>query len=128
MRTALKVFYNCKNCPAYCCAYPRITVTDYDIERLAKHFGISKAKAKKRFTKKGEEPGERILRKKYDPYFESVCRFLDVETRQCTVYPARPRTCREYPGTARCGYYDFLMSERDRQKDSKMIATTDHRD
>ena len=43
-----KVDYDCSKCPGYCCSYPRIVVTDRDIKRLAKHFGLSEDKAKTR--------------------------------------------------------------------------------
>ena len=51
-RTKLPVFYSCSRCPAYCCSYARIQVTDEDIARLAEHYGTTPKKARKRFTKK----------------------------------------------------------------------------
>lgn len=120
----LPIFYNCGKCPAYCCSYPRVIVTPEDVARLAKHFGISAKKARKRFTKKGEEKGERILRHQEDHVYDSVCRFLDRETRGCTIYEARPGICREYPGGGRCGYYDFLSFERRAQEDPDFIPLT----
>ena len=65
-----------------------------------------------------------ILRQKADEHFKLVCRFLDSETRRCTVYEARPRICREFPGSARCGYYDFLSFERRAQEDPEWVSTT----
>lgn len=118
-----KIFFNCDKCPAYCCSYPRIQVTRGDIERLAKHHGVSFKKARKRFTKKGEEKGERVLRHQKDHIYESVCRFLDTETRQCTIYEGRPEICRDYPGSSRCGYYDFLSFERRAQEDPDFIPS-----
>ncbi len=53
-----------------------------------------------------------------------ICRFFDTEARRCTIYTARPTICREYPGGNRCGYYDFLSSERNSQNDPDHIATT----
>lgn len=117
----LPIFYSCDRCPAYCCSYDRIVVSDGDIRRLAKHFGLSVAKAREQLTKKGEERGERVLRHRKDHVYESVCRFLDRETRRCTVYEARPEICREYPGSTRCGYYDFLSFERNAQEDPDFI-------
>ncbi len=35
---------------------------------------------------------------------------------------ARPGTCRKYPGSARCGYYEFLKFEREQQGDPEWIA------
>ncbi len=123
MATPLKVFYSCAKCPAYCCTYPQIPISKSDIRRLAKGFGISEEKARKRFTKKGEEKGTRVLRHRDDHIFETACTFLDPETRGCTVYEFRPSPCRAYPGTARCGYYDFLANERNRQEDPELVIT-----
>lgn len=122
MRRSLPVFYDCSRCPAYCCSYPRIAVEAQDMRRLAARFGLSLAKAWRQFTKKGEEPGERVLRHQRDETFGTVCRFLDRETRQCTVYEDRPQACRVYPGTVRCGYYDFLSFERRAQEDPEFVA------
>lgn len=116
-------FYNCAKCPAYCCSYPRIQATRKDIRRLAEHFGVSFEKARQKFTKKGEEKGERVLRHREDHVYESVCRFLDSETRNCTIYKARPGICRDYPGSTRCGYYDFLSFERRAQEDPEFIPS-----
>lgn len=122
MSKALPVFYDCMNCPAYCCTYPRIIVTKRDVSRLAKHFGISEAAAARRFTKKGEEAGEIILRHQKDDVYGSACRFLDLETRLCTIHGARPSICRAHPGTTTCGYYTFLMAERRYQDDPEFVA------
>ena len=121
-----RVLYNCNRCPAYCCSYPRIAVTPRDVRRLAKHFGLTEAAARQKFTKRGDEPGEQVLRHKADEIFSTVCRFLDSETRNCTIYEARPTVCRQHPGAGRCGYYDFLCAERQFQDDPDFIARTDH--
>jgi Fe-S-cluster containining protein len=117
-------FYNCNRCPAYCCSYPRIPVQDEDVRRLAQHLGLSPETVARKFTKKGDEPGEVILRHQPDETYGSICKFLNLQTRGCTVYEARPGICREYPGTCRCGYYDFLSFERRVQEDSEFIPST----
>ena len=71
----------------------------------------------------GKEP-PRVLRHREDKYFGTICGFLDQETRQCTVYEARPKICGEFPGTRRCGYYDFLCFERKVQDDPDYVAVT----
>jgi len=114
--------YNCAKCPAYCCTYPRIKVTDADIKRLAKGLGKPVAYVREKYTKHVD--GERVLRHKQDEIFETSCKFLDSETRQCTVYEHRPRICRSFPGTVRCGYYDFLTFERRAQDDPEYVALT----
>jgi hypothetical protein len=118
----LPVFYDCLNCPSYCCTYPRIPVTKRDIQRLARHHGISDATAKRRFTKQGWTKRERVLRHQDDEIFGTACRFLDLETRLCTVHGARPSICRSHPGKPTCGYYAFLMSERRNQDDPNLAA------
>jgi Fe-S-cluster containining protein len=118
-----KIFFNCDKCPAYCCSYPRVVVTKRDIQRLAAHHDVSFKKARKLFTKKGEEKGERVLRHQKDHIYETVCRFLDTDTRQCTIYEGRPAICRDYPGSSRCGYYDFLSFERRAQEDPDFIPS-----
>jgi hypothetical protein len=120
---AKKISYDCDKCPAYCCSYPRIQVTKRDIQRLAEHHGLTFEVARERFTKKGEEKGERVLRHQQDHIYASVCRFLDTETRRCTIYQGRPAICREYPGSSRCGYYDFLRFERSAQVDPDFIPS-----
>jgi Fe-S-cluster containining protein len=124
LKRKLPVFYDCSRCPAYCCTYSRIEVKARDIARLARHFGIGVREAKRRFTKRGENENEIVLRHKQDEHFGTACRFLDSETRRCTVYEARPTVCRQFPGAVRCGYYDFLSFERGNQDDEEYVSTT----
>ena len=116
--------YSCSKCPAYCCSYPEIEVTSRDIERLAKHFGVSYRVAEDRFTKYDAKQKITLLRHREDKIFDSVCTMLDQKTRRCTVYHARPAVCRGYPDSPRCGYYEFLKFERTHQGDDKFIALT----
>jgi Fe-S-cluster containining protein len=119
---ALPIFYDCKNCPSYCCTYPRIAVTKRDVERLARHFDIGYEAARERFTKPGSTKRERVLRHQQDKVFGSACRFLDLETRLCTIHGSRPEVCRRHPVSPTCGYYSFLMSERRDQNDPEMVV------
>ena len=50
--------------------------------------------------------------------------FFDTKERRCTVYEARPSTCRSYPYAKSCGYWEFLKFERDLQDDEKFVAMT----
>jgi uncharacterized protein len=111
--------YDCSKCPAYCCTYDEISVTERDIRRLAKHFELEPDVARKRFTKLAK--GTSVLRHQKDAVFGSACMFLDLETRRCTVYEARPGVCHEYPDQPHCGYYDFLKWERGHQDDPEFI-------
>lgn len=117
--------YNCKKCPGYCCSYPLIRLDKRDLERLAKHYGLSFDEAKAKFTKSAY--GHKyVMRRKADPYFGRICRFFDTLERRCTVYAARPAICRSFPGEGRCGYYDFLMFERRAQEDDEWVAVTNN--
>lgn len=112
--------YDCSKCPAYCCAvYELVDVAAEDIERLARHFGVDYETAQRRFTKMDE--GHRVLRRKADPVLGRACKFLDLKTRRCTVYEARPETCREFPKAARCGFYDLLRFEREHSNDETSL-------
>lgn len=125
-----KANYDCSKCPGYCCSYPRITVTDKDIRRLARHFEIPESDARKKFTttyliEDGEEKGQEevILRHRKDHVYATVCRFFDRDERRCTVYEARPAVCRQYPDGKTCGYYNFLKFERKHQDDKEFIPS-----
>ena len=116
-------FFNCSNCPAHCCSYDHIVTTPADVNRLAEHHGIPVREARRRFTKLVEGGKTRVLRHQKDEIFGSVCRFLDLETRQCSIYDGRPKICREYPGGPRCGFYDFLCHERAAQRDPTYVPS-----
>jgi Fe-S-cluster containining protein len=112
--------YDCSKCPAYCCSvYERVSVGKGDLKRLAKHFGLGLSATVKRYTKVFN--GERILRRKADPVLGQACTFLNAETRQCTIYLARPKVCRDFPSTSRCAYYDLLQFEREQQGDDTVV-------
>ena len=115
--------YNCLKCPGYCCSYPIIQLDKRDVKRLAKHFGISFTAAKKKYTVRREDEPY-TMRRKADPHFGKVCQFFDTEERRCTIYEARPSTCRGYPTTKYCGYWEFLKFERALQEDKDFVATT----
>jgi Fe-S-cluster containining protein len=78
--------------------------------------------ARERFTKPGGTKRERVLRHKKDETFGSACRFLDLETRLCTIHKARPAVCRGHPVTPTCAYYTFLMAERRDQNDPELAV------
>ena len=113
-------YYNCSKCPAYCCSiYERVPVTKRDLKRLAKHFALDLETAARRFTTTWQ--GKQILRRKADPIFGQACKLLNPVTRQCTIYHARPLVCRDFPGRARCAYYDLLQFERVHQGDDTVV-------
>lgn len=114
--------YDCSKCPGYCCSYKRISVSNGDLSRLAKHFGIERETAVRRFTKIAE--GEPVLRHQKDEIYGTICMFFDTNERRCTIYEARPGVCREYPERPRCGYYEFLRWERRHQDDPEFVPLT----
>jgi uncharacterized protein len=118
--------FNCAQCPGYCCSHSRIAVSEYDISRLAKHFGITDAAARKRFTYNytfGDTIDEQIMRHQKDSIYKSVCKLFDRDTRRCSVYEARPNVCRKYPYGDKCGYHSFLKFERDFHDDQEFVPT-----
>lgn len=106
-------------------------MTDQDIVRLAKHFGITPQKAKLKFTRHYEfkegapedHVSEQILKHKKDHIYATTCRFLDQDLRRCSIYEARPAVCRQFPDGKKCGYYGFLKFERKAQGDKDFIPT-----
>jgi uncharacterized protein len=115
--------YDCLKCPGYCCSYPVIEVKDRDAKRIAKHFGLSLQVAERKYFKSAHGY-KRVMRRKADKLFGKICQFFDTKARRCTIYEARPSTCREFPGDDNCGYWDFLAFERETQKDETYISTT----
>ena len=123
-----KLKYDCTDCVGYCCSiYDRVDVWKKDIKRLAKHFGLTPEEAKEKFTHMVD--GHRALRRKKDLIFEETCYFLNQTTRLCTIYDARPDTCREWPVHSgnRCVYYDILQYERKQQDDPAFFPVVEIR-
>ena len=116
--------YSCQKCPGYCCSYAEIEITERDIRRLARHFGIDFERAAERYAKYDKSRAIWMLRHRKDHIFESTCMLFDQDKRRCTVYEARPGVCRQYPEAQRCGYYDFLTFEREQQGDPDYVALT----
>src|SRR2546429_9208032 len=85
--------YDCKKCPGYCCSYPLIALTKRDVERLAKHFGLSFRQAKAKFTVEGLDH-KYFMRRKKGHIFGGGCRVLDTGKRSFTVYAALPSLVR----------------------------------
>jgi len=97
----------------------RTQVTPKDVRRLAAHFNVTTEVATTRFTKLNGK--ERILRRRADRLFGQACMFLNQDTRKCTIYDARPGTCREFPDDTRCAYFDLIEWERKQQDDPDVI-------
>lgn len=121
-KTTPKNKYDCSKCPGYCCSYPRIEVTDSDLERLAKHLKLGVLETARKHTKMYDKD-ERILRRQKDEIYGTICGFFDTEARRCTVYEGRPDVCRDYPNKTKCGYFEFIKFERSQQEDKTYLPT-----
>lgn len=116
-----KLCYDCTKCPAYCCSYDEIPVSDRDLLRLSAHLGLDPEVVEKKYMKRKEDDDQRLMKHRKDDVFATVCIFLDKKTRRCGIYEGRPAICRKYPEFSRCGYYDFLKWERRQQGDDEFI-------
>ena len=90
----------CTYCPGYCCYRlegSTLFITAEDINRLARHFGISDGEVRKRYIE-----GKNTFRTRAD----GSCPFLsnDAMVRRCSVHDARPRQCRDFPYGKLCPY------------------------
>ncbi len=84
---------DCTAC-ANCCRVATATVSERDVERLARSLRLSPARFLADYTTVCEEEG-RILRRSD----ETGCVFLSGNT--CTVYDDRPDACRHFPHLVR---------------------------
>ena len=72
-----KPAYDCGKCPGYCCSYPLIEINKRDIARLAKHFGITKEQAEKRYTRYDKSEKAIAMRRQKDKHFKKICILFD---------------------------------------------------
>ncbi len=125
-----KAKFDCLKCVGYCCSiYERVEVTDRDLKRLAKHFGVKPKTAARKFTHIHPESKERVLKRVPDRIFEETCMFLDQQRRVCTIYDGRPQVCRDWPAETggRCHYYDLLQFERRQQGSDDVVPIVEVR-
>lgn len=119
--------YDCAACPAVCCTvYESVSVDDRDVGRLAAHANLPADIFAAFYTRQLD--GSTVLRRKNDPLSGTgrCCTFLDVETRRCPVYDARPEVCRDFPAkraqeAGRCAYYDLLTYVRRESGDDSRV-------
>jgi hypothetical protein len=117
-----RVYFDCNKCPAFCCSiYERVGVSKRDINRLAKHFGVSPEEAKRRYT--GDHEGERVLKRVDDVIFERTCTFLDQKTRGCTIYHG----ARAVPITTSCASSASSRATRTSCRRSRSRSTRSRR-
>jgi Fe-S-cluster containining protein len=94
---------DCRAC-ANCCRVAETDVTGRDILRLSKYLGIKPDRFIEQYTTTSAfEQNEPILRRR-----ETGCIFL--EGNDCSIYDARPDTCRDFPHLIRgAGSFESRM-------------------
>jgi uncharacterized protein len=94
---------DCRSC-ANCCKVAETDVTRRDIARLARYLGVTEQAFIEEYTTTSAfEQKEPILRRR-----DNGCIFLDGN--DCTIYDARPDTCRDFPHLIRgAGSFESRM-------------------
>jgi len=94
---------DCRAC-ANCCKVAETDITERDAARLAKYLGMTQKQFIAEYTTVSAfEQKEPILRRR-----ETGCIFLDGN--DCTIYEARPDTCRDFPHLIRgAGSFESRM-------------------
>ncbi len=92
----------CNYCPGYCCYRLKgstLYLDNIDINRIARHFGISDGETRQRFIE-----GKNTFQVRED----GSCIFLSNEKMysRCTIHKARPQQCRDYPYNSPCPYLE----------------------
>jgi Fe-S-cluster containining protein len=80
--------FDCTQC-ANCCKVATVDPSERDVEKMARFLRISREKFLREYTTLDED-GKTILKRN-----EQGCIFLSGT--ECTIYEARPRTCRDFP-------------------------------
>jgi Fe-S-cluster containining protein len=94
---------DCRAC-ANCCKVAETDITERDVDRLARYLRITPRQFVEQYTTSSAfEKDETILRRR-----ETGCIFLDGN--DCTIYDARPDTCRDFPHLMRgAGSFESRM-------------------
>lgn len=99
----------CNFCLGYCC-YRLPGATLYldalDINRLARHFGISDGEFRRRYMEN---------KNTFQTREDGSCPFLATDRmyRRCSVHEVRPRQCRDFPYGKPCPYLaDSVLLQR----------------
>ena len=95
-----KVF--CNFCPGFCCYRlegASLYIMAEDINRMARHFGISDGEVRRRYLE-----GKNTFKTRAD----GSCIFLapDRLCKRCTIHEARPKQCRDFPYDKPCPYLE----------------------
>ncbi len=92
----------CNYCPGYCCYRLEgsvLLLTATDINRLARHFGLTDGEVRSRYIEN---------RNTFKVKEDGACIFQanDTMTKRCTIHPARPDQCRRFPYGKQCPYLE----------------------
>lgn len=87
---------DCTRC-ANCCKTMGVILDAADVDRIARHLGLSIDEFEERYVERDEEQPA-VVRIRQRP-----CPFLGADDR-CTIYEVRPTVCREYPHTDKEGF------------------------
>ena len=92
----------CNFCPGYCCyrlAGSSLLIMAEDINRIARHFGMSDGEVRKRYIE-----NKNTFRTRED----GSCPFLSNERmcKRCGIHEARPKQCRDFPYDKPCPYLE----------------------
>ena len=93
---------DCLEC-GNCCKSISPAMKDRDIERVAKYLKVKPSELVEEHMEIDEE-GDYVFR-------SQPCPFIG-EDNYCSVYPARPKACREYPHTDRNRQHQILNTTR----------------
>ena len=85
--------FTCTQCGNCCSGFEGyVWVNDEEIARIAEHLQKSVEEVKRLHTR---PVGRRVSLREVGSNHD--CTFFDPEKRGCTIYPARPRQCRNWP-------------------------------
>ncbi|WP_028584359.1 YkgJ family cysteine cluster protein [Desulfogranum mediterraneum] len=92
----------CNYCPGYCCYRlegASLYLDAIDINRIGRYFQIRDGEVRRLYLE-----GKNTFRTRED----GSCIFLDNQqfNRRCTIHPARPRQCRQFPYDRPCPYLE----------------------
>jgi uncharacterized protein len=92
----------CNYCPGYCCYRLKgstLYLDAIDINRIANHFKIRDGEVRRRYME-----GKNTFKIRED----GSCIFLSNSKLRgrCSIHPARPRQCREFPYNDPCPYLE----------------------
>jgi Fe-S-cluster containining protein len=86
MKNTASFSYTCNQC-GLCCRDKVITLSPYDLLRIAHATGVSTAEARRQYT----------IRRGSILHFDSQGRCVALDETRCTIHQGRPLACRLYP-------------------------------